>query len=541
MRMRLLVVLAVVGVMSACGGAAGPAVMEFVEIAPAQPKIGDVVTVRFRLLDSRGVPLAGSVVDYKLGSANTGVTLSPVSSVSIKGSGYAETQIVAASRVNSVIIIATSGDKSVTSPPITFAGSVPNGRQLTFQCGPIANTGSGGRHAIGAFDSSRHLIAGSAIDCSAHIADRNGDGVTGALVSFLTEAGTIGPTEVSQANLVGDATVLYKTSLPMPVDVDPDVFSWTPAQGDVLNTGEYLAPLWMQPYNWVENPATIGTVGNPTFTLREPRRPDPIRFKPDGTGRYTNNPRDNLVSMIAVTSGEEGFTDTNNNGQYDQGEEFDDLTEPFVDSNDNGTWDSNERFIDLNGNREWNGKNGKWDANTLIWKQERLLWTGIPATEDLLLPSQLPLVPGHKPVFTPVSPATMAFVCPAGSLSCSQAGNAADGYKPFRVVAYIADPWFNAMAQNGDGDTCEIPNIDMSPVKVTGQQLSGAAFTYPAGNFLSFTVKDARDPNIPAVDQVPRRSPPIGFRNTILCSFTSAPSNGYIVKVPAGTVDGTIE
>lgn len=538
MRMRLLVVLAV-GVMSACGGSSGPAVMEFVEVAPAQPRIGDVVTVRFRLLDTRGVPLAGSVVDFKLGSTNTGVVLSPASATSIKGSGFAETQIVASARVNSVIVIATSGDKEVTSPPITFAGSVPNGRQLTFQCGPIANTGSGGRHAIGAYDQSRHLIAGSAIDCSAHLADRNGDGITGGLVSFLTEAGTIGPTEVSVANLVGDATVLYKTSLPLPVDVSPDTFSWTPPQGDLLNTGEYLAPLWMQPFNWVENPPTLGTTSNPTFTLREPRRPDPIRLKADGSGRVENNPRDNLVAMIAVTSGEEGFTDTNNNGQYDQGEEFDDLTEPFVDSNDNGTWDAFERFIDLNGNREWNGKNGKWDANTLIWKQERLLWTGIPAWEDLQ--QTLPGVPGHRRVFTPVSPATMDFKCPAGSLSCSQAGDATNLYKPFQVTAYIADPWFNAMAQNGDGDTCEIPNTDMSPIKVRGQQLSGVAFTYPAGNFLSFQVADARDPNLPAVDQVPKRSPPIGFRNTILCSFTSAPSNGYVAKVPAGTVEGTIE
>ena len=310
MRMRLLVVLAV-GVMSGCG-TSGPAVMEFLEVVPAQPKIGDVVTVRFRLLDSRGVPLAGANVDFKLQSANTGVTLSPASASSIRGSGYAETQIVASGRVNSVIVVATSGDKSITSPPITFAGTLPSGRQLTFQCGPLGGTGSGGRHAIGAYDQSRHLIAGSAIDCTAHVGDRNGDGITGALVSFLTEAGTIGPTNVSVADLVGDATVLYKTSLPFPVDVNPEVFSWTPQGSDGLDpshTGEYVAPLWMLPFNWVENPTTLGGTSTPTYTLREPRRPDPIRLKPDGSGRFENNPRDNLVTMIAVTSGEEGFTD----------------------------------------------------------------------------------------------------------------------------------------------------------------------------------------------------------------------------------------
>lgn len=538
MRTRLGLVLSI-GLLSACAGGNGPAVMEFVEVAPAQPRIGDVATVRFRLFDDRGLPLAGQAVSFKLGSENRGVTLDPPTATSLRGSGFAETQIVANARVNSVIIIATAGDKQVTSPPITFAGSVPNGRQLTFQCGPIGGEGTGGRHAIGAYDQARYLIAGSSINCTAHVGDRNGDGIEGALVSFMTEAGTIGPTETSTSNLVGDATILHKTSLPLPVDVDPDTFSWTPPQDDPGNTGEYLAPLWMHPFNWVEDPRTLPQTMSPTYTLREPRRPDPIRFKPDGSGRYTNNPRDNLVSMVAVTAGEEGYGDTNNNGVFDQGEIYEDLTEPFVDSNDNGFRDGEERFIDVNGNGDWDGANGRWDANTLIWVQERLLWTGMPAAEDMR--TTYPGLTGHKAVFTPVAPATMDFRCPMGAVSCQQAGNAADNYKPFLVTAFLADPWFNTMARNGDGDSCEVPNTDESPIKVTGETASGVLFTYPAGTFLQFTVADARDPNTPPIDQIPKRTPPIGFRNNILCSFTSAPTNGYIVKIIAGTVDGTIE
>ncbi len=540
MRMRLSVVLAVgvvSGLFSACGSTS-PSVMEFVEISPAQPRIGDVVTVRFRLLDVRGVPQAGSTVDFKLSSANTGVTLSPTSATSIRGSGYAETQIVANSRVNSVIVIATAGDKQVFSPPITFAGTVPSGRQLTFQCGPIAAQGSGGRHAIGAFDETRHLIAGSAIDCTAHVADRNGDGVTGALVSFMTEAGAIGPSEISLANLVGDATVLYKTSLPLPLDVDPDTFTWLPPgsdPSDPLHTGEYLAPLWMHPFKWVEDPLTLALTNSTTYTLREPRRPDPIRLKADGSGRYLNNPRDNLVSMVAVTSGEEGFTDTNNNGQYDMGEDYDDLTEPFVDSNDNGTWDSNERFIDVNGNREWNGKNGKWDANTLIWRQERLLWTGAPTYEDTL--KNVPGVVGHKQVFAAATPSSMlSLLCP-GTGTCAAAG------PPVPVVAFLADPWFNSLAQNGDSDSCEVETQEKSPVKVTtsGSTAGGFAFTYPAGHLLSFLVKDARDPLAGPLEQAPLRRPGIAFVVSIVCSYTSAPKDNYILKINAGTISGTIE
>jgi hypothetical protein len=541
MRMRLLAVLTVGLMTSSCGGVS-PSVLEFVEVLPAQPKIGEVVTVRFRLLDSRGVPQGGTTVGFKLGSANTGVTLNPESTDSLKSSGFAETQIVASTRVNSVIVTAKAGDKEISSPPITFAGTVPNGRQLTMQCGPLAGSGSGGRHAIGAFDQARHLIAGSALDCTAHVADRNGDGIAGALVSFLVEAGAIGPTSISQSNLVGDATVLYKTSLPLPLDVEPGAFSWSTPQDQPENTGEYLAPLWMQPFNWIETPSDLVKITpRPAYTLREPRRPDPIRRGTDGSS-LTNNPRDNLVTMIAVTSGEEGFTDTNNNGVYDSGDEkFDDLTEPFVDSNDNGTWDQDERFIDANGDGKWSGKNGKWDPNTLIWRQERLLWTGIPAEEDSA--PTVPGVNGHKPVFIPVKPNSLVFVCPGGAMGsvCNQAGNPADEYRGYQVTAYIADPWFNSLAQNSDSDLCELPNSDMSPVKVRGNQNGGIAFTYPAGNFLSFTIADARDPNVPPALQIPRRTPPIGFRNNIVCSFTSSPKDGYVVKVVAGSVQGTIE
>ena len=113
MRVRLLCLLVLSSGAFACGGTT-PATMEFVEIVPAQPKLGDVVTVRFLLKDDRGVPLSGA----------------PKQASTIKGSGIAETQLQVNSRVTSVIVVATAGDKQVSSPPITFAGSVPNGRQF---------------------------------------------------------------------------------------------------------------------------------------------------------------------------------------------------------------------------------------------------------------------------------------------------------------------------------------------------------------------------------------------------------------------------
>jgi hypothetical protein len=303
-------------------------------VTPAQPQLGDVSTVRFVATDARGQPAAGVTVTFSLQNDQPGVTLNPTTSTTTKNDGVAQTQLVATGHVNSVVVQATAGDKIALSPPITFAGSAASSTQFTFQCGESDGAASGGVHAIRAYDPTRHLLAGVKLHCTAHVADRNGDGVPNAQVSFLTEAGTIGPTETSQTDVIGNATVLYKTSLPMPEQVAPGTFTWKPVNDDI-HTGAYLVPLWMHPYSWSENPIQAYLAATAP-TLKEPRRNDPERKALDGT-TIVNNPRDNLVSMIAVTSGEEDFEDDNNNGQYDDGEKFVDLTEPFVDANDNGT------------------------------------------------------------------------------------------------------------------------------------------------------------------------------------------------------------
>jgi len=538
---RLSVALLALAVCSACG-ATGPASLAFVEISPQQPRIGDVVTIRFMAVDSRGVPLAGQSVDFKLQADKAGVTLNPTTSVTNKGTGIVETQLVATARVNSVIVVASAGDKSVLSPPITFAGSVPNGRQFTFQCGEIAGDASGGRHAIGAYDPTRHLVAGVKINCIAHVADRNGDGVPNALVSFEVEAGAVGPTQTSLTNVIGNASTLYKTSYPLPKDVGPERFTWAPKGGvcsspgseACLFTGAYVAPLWMWPFEWIANPIQYPrprAMANPL----EPSRLDPIR-RDSANARLTNNPRDGLVTMIAVTSGEEGFTDANNNGQWDQGEDFDDLTEPFVDSNDNGTWDPDEKFIDINGNRTWDGKNGQWDSNTLIWVQERLLWTGMPAPED----SDPALT--AQPILQNIGSVTgnpIVLSCP-GNIGepCAQAGPPAD------VVAVLSDPWYNTIAQNGESDGCHVeddPTRDKPIVRSAPRVVNaGTRYTYPAGDILSFMIQDARDPLAPPINQVPKHAP-ITFRVPVFCYFTDSPISGATMILSLGTISGTIE
>lgn len=100
----------------------------------------------------------------------------------------------------------------------------------------------------------------------------------------------------------------------------------------------------------------------------------------DGCGIRSHNPRDGLVTVVAMADGEEAFFDANGNGAYDVDEPFVDLGEPFVDENDNGVWDSGEWFLDVDGNRAYDGPNGTWDATAKIWTQTVVLYTGSPAT-----------------------------------------------------------------------------------------------------------------------------------------------------------------
>lgn len=487
-----------------------PASLEFVDQSPVQPKLGEITTVRFRAIDSRGIPQAGTTITFSLQSEIPGVSLNPTEAVTNVGDGIASTQLIATGRVASVVVIATAGDKTAISPAVSFAGAAANAEQLTFQCGTFSGNASGGLHAIGAYDEARYLIAGVKANCIAHVADRNGDGIAGAQVSFITEAGTIGPSTVSLSNVVGNAEILYKTSYPLPEETQPGVFSWT-TNNDATHTGDYLAPLWMQPFFWTENPIRdYGIPINPQENRPEPRRVDPLR-----PGRV-NNPRDNLVAMIAVTTGEEGYDDNNNNGQFDPGEPFIDLTEPFVDSNDNATWDINERFVDTNGNGRWDGKNGTYDASTLIWAQERILWTGWPHPTDH---NESPINP--TPIVRQLDP-------PVGALlQVRHFGVASSTF-------ILADPWYNRIAQNGGGDGCSGGVI--GPV-VAENLPKGVAFTYPAFNVERYTIRDVHDPQ----DPKDPFSPPIPIEVNATCLYTASQDEGHQVFVGAPTIKGTVE
>lgn len=499
--------------MAGCGEPI-PATLEFVGISPAQPRLGDIITVTFAARDSRGLPAEGINVDFRLEREVPGVTLAPTTGQTNRGSGEVTTQVIATGRVASIVVVADAGGKIAQSPSISIAGSEVSSRGITFQCGPIAGIASGGIHAISAYGPGRDLIAGVKLDCTAHVSDRNGDGIPNQLVSFLTEAGTVGPTAQSMTDVIGNAGILYKTSLPLPQDVPPGRFVHT-LVNDATHIPQPLAPEWMVPWEWRANPMTQ-PLPDPRCQngCDEPQRPDPIR-----PGRI-NNPRDNLVAMIAVTAGEEAFDDRNNNGVFDPDETFVDTVEPFVDANDNGTWDPGELYVDQNVDGAWTGKNGVYDRSTLIWAQERILWTGLPDRHD------------YADAAPPGSLPTVAQISPTGAINVSHFGGVPVTYR-------VSDPWFNVFAQNADDDGCIGTATDAVKPFPSSFGDQGVRLRYPPVVDIVLEVRDAHDPT--ADPKPAAHAPPVSWTMHVSCKTTASPNAGHEVVIGLGQIAGGVE
>ncbi|MEM6533308.1 MAG: hypothetical protein AAF654_11825 [Myxococcota bacterium] len=97
-------------------------------------------------------------------------------------------------------------------------------------------------------------------------------------------------------------------------------------------------------------------------------------------GAQESNPRDGLVTLLAVVRGEEAYFDANGNGGYDPGEPFCDEGEPFLDVDDDGVFSEavDTACCDSNNNGFVDGRNGRWDSNILIGRMAHVVWSGRP-------------------------------------------------------------------------------------------------------------------------------------------------------------------
>lgn len=269
-----------------------------------------VSKITFEVKDSGDNPVEGVEVRFDLYGPGGGEFLDPTTS-STNSSGRAYTYLNSGNIAGPVRIIAwiidTNANKviSAASNPISIGGGKPSYAHFSL--------------AADLLNISGNVWYGLQDTITAFLADRFGNIITSPVtVSFFTEGGGIETGKVSAE--MGQASVILQTQEPMPRDVAPHV-----DEDDIfINVPSPLFPSYLS--------ACVEKYGKGT--------------------RYMQimNPRDEIVTVIAITKGEETFFDANGNGVYDEGEDFIDIGEPFIDANDNGIWDDDEPFTDTDGN-----------------------------------------------------------------------------------------------------------------------------------------------------------------------------------------------
>jgi hypothetical protein len=375
----------------------------------------------FTVTDSLGTPVPQALVNFSVATPAL-VTLNRTSAAT-DATGKVVIDYSSGTEAGVTTLTATVASTGArTSHSIAVRGAKPSAANFSFRCEhaslPVYVTVS--QHET--------------MTCTVRLADRAGNRVgIPTAVAFATEAGMIAATATTKAfdpndpndPDEGSASVTFSTDLgngSSPADVDP------------------LPAATQYPFDRAAEPS--------------------IAY-----GSLLLNPRDQLVTIIAMTRGEEGFEDANHNGVLDPNEVFVDQGDPFVDANDDGVYDQvgpaadslwEIRFCGLNPDcSTWHGPNGVWDSDTVIWKPTWVVFTANASAST-----------------TPaggVSPATDFTLPCADYADTSGAGHDSLITAP----VYVYDTWLNVPPA---GTSAGVGSANTSLIQATGFGLGGSAF-----------------------------------------------------------------
>jgi hypothetical protein len=300
----------------------------------------------FVVRDAYGTPVPDAQIDFTQSQPQL-ITLNSTSSFT-DGIGQVQVAYSAGPEVGVTSITATAhGTVASGIHSVAVRGARPSASGFYFRC----DHGS-----LPVYD----LITGySTTTCHVRLSDRFGNRVgVPTPVSFATEAGAITASAVTkgfdpltpESPAEGTVDVIFSTDMgngTSPADV-------IPLEAD-SNVNQY--------------PQRRAQV--------EPRRT---------VGGQVLNPRDQLVTIIAWTQGEEAFVDANHNGKYDPGELFVDEGDPYLDENDDNQYGQvvpNGQFeprfcgnTTVGGCPAYLPPNGKWDSQTTIWAPTWMVFGG---------------------------------------------------------------------------------------------------------------------------------------------------------------------
>jgi len=324
--------------------AASAGSIEFISASPSNIALqgtggsgrSETSTVTFRVVDtiSGGVPNVG--VNFVLTTSVGGLSLSP--DTDIEGPAQTDSDgfvdvIVQSGTIPTPVRVVASLDSddtiSTVSDELVISTGIADFNSLSLSASSLAPEGW-------SIDGTESVITARASD---HFNNPVPDGTA---VSFVTEFGSIDP---SCTTLNGLCTVTWKSGEPrMPLPALRDVTAITRRLGDIA-VGECTEANGSN--------SNLNAAGLPCFYVNATTATtsEPAFF--GGLGQVYGN----RVSIRATILGEESFTDSNANGQFDQGEAFTDLTEAFTDDNEDGIFDGKlENGAPANGASDADGK-----------------------------------------------------------------------------------------------------------------------------------------------------------------------------------------
>jgi hypothetical protein len=437
----------------------------------------DVSTpVAFEVTDLRGRAVSNIRVQFEVRGVG-GVALSPTESIT-NAEGRAATTLLAGDEVGIATVVATAFADGPPSYTLTASslgtpvvGARPSDEGLVVQCSQI-NLAANASETPPRVDLST--------DCRAQLVDRFKNPVTlPTSVSWSAEAGSIRSPVRTDGNNPGAVTTTFASA-----------GKWPPAQ---------VVPI-------VRN----GNLADPT---NEPTQ-------------GTFNPRDMLVTIIAVSAGEEEFHDGSGvsnglkNGRWDPGEWFVDVSEPYVDENDNQQYDPGEAFIDterldcatnqrVQKNGRWDGPNGCWDGDTLIWRPTHIVYSGFSSyspprvTFSPSSPTNIYTAPGSvlalfsDAYFNPISPdnATWGLTLRGnrkGGASLSPSVTAGLNFREYGMQIFHERVW-----QREDGTVVECDPTRAAPAGAVANPSLARCFrryrfgTFGRGNWVDIVLENS--------------------------------------------------
>ncbi|TMA29472.1 MAG: hypothetical protein E6J78_01625 [Deltaproteobacteria bacterium] len=303
----------------------------------------------FTITDSLGSPIPGVTVNFTQGQPALVALGHPSVTTDALGHAVADYSAGPEVGVSSIIATVVGGANPAASHAVAVRGAKPSASGFNFSCAkanlPVYTTTS-------FFEKT---------ECTVRLSDRYGNRVgIPTPVSFAAEAGSISASAVTKAFDYNNPT-------------DPDEGSVTVTFSSDMGNG--FSPMDVAPL-----------AAAPTQYPLPRNNPEPSRTN----GQLTFNPRDQLVTLIAMVRGEEAFIDTNHNGVYDPTEIFVDQGDPYIDSNDNNVYDGaiEPRFCGGASCAAYNGPNGVWDSDRTIWAPTWVVFSDAPsAVPDPWAPS----------------------------------------------------------------------------------------------------------------------------------------------------------